>query len=267
MSTGASAAERERRAAALQGLLAELELDALVLAGTDYRGHKGTLRWVADYNLVHRYGFAVAAPEREPWLVLPQNLAMGRRARLGDADALRARPAHGPAGVAGRARALERIGIVGLNQVDEGRGLPGAARRVPRRGVRRCPGRVRAGPGRARARRRSRARASRPGSPRRASTRLLELVRPGVDRAGARRGDVRALLRARRRGSAVPEHVSRARRTAARSTGGSASRATVCSDAATCSSSRSSWSAASATGWSSRAHGRARRAGRADQCG
>ena len=79
MSTGASAAERERRAAALQGILAELELDALVLAGADYRGHKGVLRWVADYNLVHRYGFAVAAPEREPWLVLPQNLAMGRR--------------------------------------------------------------------------------------------------------------------------------------------------------------------------------------------
>ena len=66
MSTGASAAERERRAAALQGILAELELDALVLAGADYRGHKGVLRWVADYNLVHRYGFAVAAPEREP---------------------------------------------------------------------------------------------------------------------------------------------------------------------------------------------------------
>ena len=60
------ASERGRRAAALDRLIAELELDALVLAGADYRGHKGTLRWVADYNLVHRYGFAIAAPGRAP---------------------------------------------------------------------------------------------------------------------------------------------------------------------------------------------------------
>ena len=74
-----SVAERGRRAEALQGIVRELELDALVLAGADYRGHKGALRWVADYNLVHRYGFALVAPDREPQLVLPQNLAMGRR--------------------------------------------------------------------------------------------------------------------------------------------------------------------------------------------
>ena len=58
-----------------------------MLAGADYRGHKGALRWVADYNLVHRYGFAVVAPGREPELLLPQNLAMGRPGRLGRADA------------------------------------------------------------------------------------------------------------------------------------------------------------------------------------
>ena len=57
-----SPAERMRRAEALQGIVRELELDVLLLAGNDYRGHKGALRWVADYNLVHRYGFAVVAP-------------------------------------------------------------------------------------------------------------------------------------------------------------------------------------------------------------
>ena len=73
-----SASERERRAAALQRLLVEENLDALVLAGADYRGHKGTLRWVGDYNLSHRYGFALVVPGGEPELLLPENLGMGR---------------------------------------------------------------------------------------------------------------------------------------------------------------------------------------------
>jgi Xaa-Pro aminopeptidase len=109
--------EQHRRAAAIEQLMAGLELDALVLAGADYRGHKGTLRWVADYNLVHRYGFAIAAPGREPELLLPQNLGMARPGgwdvpvtfardlRIGLPDALRA---IGP---------MRRIGVVGLGQV------------------------------------------------------------------------------------------------------------------------------------------------------
>jgi Xaa-Pro aminopeptidase len=109
--------EQQRRADALEQLMGRLELDALVLAGADYRGHKGTLRWVADYNLVHRYGFAIAAPGRPPELLLPQNLAMARPGgwdvpvsfardlRVGLPEALRA---IGP---------LRRIGIVGLGQV------------------------------------------------------------------------------------------------------------------------------------------------------
>jgi Xaa-Pro dipeptidase len=109
--------EQARRAAALQELIGRLELDALVLAGADYRGHKGTLRWVADYNLVHRYGFAIAAPGRPPELLLPQNLGMARPGgwdvpvtfardlRVGLPQALRA---IGP---------MRRIGVVGLGQV------------------------------------------------------------------------------------------------------------------------------------------------------
>jgi Xaa-Pro dipeptidase len=109
--------EQHRRAAALEQLMAGLELDALVLVGADYRGHKGTLRWVADYNLVHRYGYAIAAPGREPELLLPQNLGMARPGgwevpvsfardlRIGLPDALRA---IGP---------MRRIGVVGLGQV------------------------------------------------------------------------------------------------------------------------------------------------------
>lgn len=50
-----SLAERDRRWARLQSAMADEGLDVLVVAGADYRGHKGTLRYVADYNLAHRY--------------------------------------------------------------------------------------------------------------------------------------------------------------------------------------------------------------------
>jgi Xaa-Pro aminopeptidase len=111
-----STAERDRRHELLQGLIRDLELDALVLAGADYRGHKGTLRWVADYNLAHRYGFAIAAPGRPPVLLLPFNLGMARPGgwgveetfardlRVGLPDTLRA---IGP---------MRRIGLVGQAQ-------------------------------------------------------------------------------------------------------------------------------------------------------
>jgi Xaa-Pro aminopeptidase len=78
MTSGLSDTERLRRSAALRGLAEELELDALVLVSNDYRGHKGALRWVGDYNLAHRYGFALMARGGEPELMLPENLALAR---------------------------------------------------------------------------------------------------------------------------------------------------------------------------------------------
>jgi Xaa-Pro aminopeptidase len=111
-----SEAERVRRHRLLQELLDEGRLDALVLVANDYRGHKGSLRWVADYNLGHRHGFALVAPGREPELVLPQNLAMGP---LGwDVPTRYAkRAARGLVNALAEIGRLERVGIVGLGEV------------------------------------------------------------------------------------------------------------------------------------------------------
>ena len=120
VATGAatlSASERDRRAAALQRLLEHEELDALVLAGADYRGHKGTLRWVGDYNLAHRYGFALVVPGAGPELLLPENLGMGRP---GWWDIPTRYVRHTGQGLVDRLCELgspERIGVVGLGQV------------------------------------------------------------------------------------------------------------------------------------------------------
>ncbi len=114
--SGLSNAEYERRHRLLQELLASEQLDALVLAANDYRGHKGTLRWIADYHLPHRYGYAVVLPDAPPVLVLPENLALTPRRRPDVPVRCFRRVADGLIGEL-RPRAPRRIGVVGLNQV------------------------------------------------------------------------------------------------------------------------------------------------------
>ena len=77
MST-ASLRERDRRWSLLDQAMANAGLDAVIFIGNDYRGHKGTLRWVADYNLEHRNGSAIKPRGGDAILVLPGNLSTQR---------------------------------------------------------------------------------------------------------------------------------------------------------------------------------------------
>jgi Xaa-Pro aminopeptidase len=67
--------ERDRRWAALNAAMADAGFEALVFVGNDYRGHKGSLRYVADYNLYHRFGYALMRRGQEPVLLLPTIMA------------------------------------------------------------------------------------------------------------------------------------------------------------------------------------------------
>jgi Xaa-Pro dipeptidase len=114
-----SLSERDRRWKALHQAMAAEGYDALLFAGADYRGHKGSLRYLADYNLAHRYGYAVMFPGEEPIMVLPQNLSSGRRPHTAWVSDYRYpyNLGEGLAEVlAGRGPA-PRIGVVGLGQV------------------------------------------------------------------------------------------------------------------------------------------------------
>jgi Xaa-Pro dipeptidase len=108
--------ERERRWAALQDLIVAERLDALVLAANDYRGHKGTLRWVGDFNLAHRYGYALAAPGRDPSLLLPENLALQPLGKW-PIEVAYARQLGTGLAAALADLSPQRIGVVGLGQV------------------------------------------------------------------------------------------------------------------------------------------------------
>ncbi|MCB1274001.1 MAG: M24 family metallopeptidase [Leucobacter sp.] len=124
-------AERDRRWNLLDQLCAEQSFDALIIAGNDYRGHKGGVRWVSDYNMHHRSAHAVKIPGRPASVVVSGNLA-GARARQAnwvDDYLFPGSIGEGLVEVIQKAGKVERIGIAGLGQilkVDELRALEAA---------------------------------------------------------------------------------------------------------------------------------------------
>lgn len=111
--------ERDRRWNALDELCQQQGYDAIILAGNDYRGHKGGVRWISDYNMHHRSGHAVKMPGRAPSLVISGNLEGARRALSDWVDDYRF-PASIGAGlveVLREAGTLNRVGIAGLGQI------------------------------------------------------------------------------------------------------------------------------------------------------
>jgi Xaa-Pro dipeptidase len=127
-----SIAERDRRWTALSEAMDKEGFDALIFVANDYRGHKGSLRYVADYNLIHRYGYAVLPQNAEPIVVLPMNLKAG--GPQGDWVADVRYPRHTTAGLADVVQELpkrERIGIVGLAQVMRVEDYQGLTQAIP----------------------------------------------------------------------------------------------------------------------------------------
>ncbi len=114
-----SLAERDRRWALLDSLSEEQGFDVLILAGNDYRGHKGGLRWAADHNLHHSFGHVVKIPGRDAMLVLAGNLAAARRTSEAWITDYRfpANVGQGLEEAIREAGTVERVGIAGLNQI------------------------------------------------------------------------------------------------------------------------------------------------------
>ncbi len=91
----------------------------LLFAAADYRGHKGSVRYISGYNPCHRYAYAVMFPGEEPKVVLPQNLEADRRPRHGWVSEYLT-PYNLGKGLAeelGRKGDSPHIGVIGLRQV------------------------------------------------------------------------------------------------------------------------------------------------------
>ena len=63
--------ETERRYRVTREALARDGLDALIVAGTEYTGFEGAIRWLSGFRIVHRYAYAVLPVDGDPIAVFP----------------------------------------------------------------------------------------------------------------------------------------------------------------------------------------------------
>jgi Xaa-Pro aminopeptidase len=66
-----SQSEIDRRHRAIREALAADDIDGLVMAGSEYTGFEGALRWVSGFRIVHRYAYALVPREGDPVAVFP----------------------------------------------------------------------------------------------------------------------------------------------------------------------------------------------------
>lgn len=109
--------ERDRRWAALQEMMRREEFDVLIVAGHDYRGHKGALHYVTGLALFYRYGFAIMLPDTEPVLILPNNFSAAHLPDFVEDRRFSQSPAREVATLIGGSRQEGRIGMVGMGGI------------------------------------------------------------------------------------------------------------------------------------------------------
>ena len=113
-----SRAEIERRYAAVRAAAAAEDVDAVVVAGSEYTGFEGALRYLSGFRILHRYAYVVLPVDGAPVAVFP------REARwVGDHSETwvdeRVFAEHPGEWIRERARAhgWRRIGVYGLDYV------------------------------------------------------------------------------------------------------------------------------------------------------
>jgi Xaa-Pro aminopeptidase len=63
--------EIERRYAMIRRTLGEKGIDALVVAGSEYTGFEGAVRWVSGFRMVHRYAYGLIPADGDPIAIFP----------------------------------------------------------------------------------------------------------------------------------------------------------------------------------------------------
>jgi len=63
--------ELKRRYENVRRAMAEHELDALVVAGSEYTGFEGAVTYLSGFQIVHRYAYVVVPADGEPSIVFP----------------------------------------------------------------------------------------------------------------------------------------------------------------------------------------------------
>ncbi len=107
-------AEIDRRYAAVRERAAADGLDAVVVAGSEYTGFEGAVRYLSGFRILHRYAYVVLPVEGEPSVVFPREARwVGDHTEAWIEDRVFAE--HPGRWIADRG--FERIGIYGLDYV------------------------------------------------------------------------------------------------------------------------------------------------------
>jgi Xaa-Pro dipeptidase len=109
--------ELERRYANVRAAMAEAELDALVVSGSEYSGFEGAVTYLSDFQIVHRYAYVVVPAEGDPSIVFPSEARyVGEHGTAAIEQVFHDRPGEH---IAERARGAgwRLIGVYGLDYV------------------------------------------------------------------------------------------------------------------------------------------------------
>ena len=110
-------AELERRYANVRAAMAEAELDALVVSGSEYSGFEGAVTYLSNFQIVHRYAYVVVPAEGDPSIVFPSEARyVGEHGTAAIEQVFHDRPGEH---IAERARGVgwRRVGVYGLDYV------------------------------------------------------------------------------------------------------------------------------------------------------
>jgi len=111
------AAELVRRHANARAAMAEHDLDALIVAGSEYSGFEGAVTYMSGFQIVHRYAYVVLPADGEPFIVFPTEARyVGEHGTTPLEQVLHARPGEHIADHA-RGAGWKRIGVYGLDYI------------------------------------------------------------------------------------------------------------------------------------------------------
>jgi Xaa-Pro dipeptidase len=109
--------ELERRYANVRAAMAEHDLDALIVSGSEYSGFEGAVTYLSEFQIVHRYAYVVVPAEGDASVVFPSEARyVGEHGTARIEQVFHDRPGEH---IADRARAASwgRIGVYGLEYV------------------------------------------------------------------------------------------------------------------------------------------------------
>jgi Xaa-Pro dipeptidase len=109
--------ELEWRYANTRAAMAEHDLDALIVSGTEYTGFEGSVTYMSGFQIVHRYAYVVLPADGEPIIVFPSEARyVGEHGTAEIEQVFAATPGEE---IATRARAAgwQRIGVYGLDYI------------------------------------------------------------------------------------------------------------------------------------------------------